>query len=73
MTKTKSKFEQRVKDIKDICEREILNSQIAIPFYKTELEKCDNVNEKTKLEMKVKQIQDALAFNERYLEYLNTL
>jgi hypothetical protein len=67
------KFKQRVKDVTEICEREILNSKIAIPFYQTELDGCENDAEKLKLEAKLKQIKDALEFNERYVKYLNTL
>lgn len=73
MPKTISKFDKRVKEIKEVCEKEILSSEIAIPFYKGEVEKCENSGEKAKLELKLKQIEDSLAFNNRFIDYLKTL
>ena len=73
MTKTLTKKEKRIKEIKEICEREILNSEIAIPFYQGEIAKCENDAQKAKLELQLKQITDALAFNTRYIDYLKSI
>ena len=70
---TITKKEKRIKEIKDVCDKEILSSEIAIPFYKMEIESCDNEQKKAQIETKLKQIEDSLAFNNRFLNYLNTL
>ena len=67
---TKTKLEKRVKEIMDTCEKEIMSSEIAIPFYEKELSLVTNDAEKAKVELKVKQIKDSMEFNKRFLEHL---
>ncbi len=68
---TKTKVEKRLKEIIEVCEKEILSSEIVIPFYTKEVESAPNDGEKAKINMKLKQIQDSLDFNKRFLDYLN--
>jgi len=67
---TKTKLEKRVKEIMETCEKEIMSSEIAIPFYEKELTLITNDGEKAKVELKIKQIKDSMEFNKRFLEHL---
>jgi hypothetical protein len=66
-------MEQAKKEIIEMCEKEIGRGEIFMGFYKKQELKEKNKEEKAKIGLKIKQIEDSVKINSEILDYVKSL